>query len=154
MLNLKMRLSWLAALFLCVGCASAPTEFFRSTLAKQILHPHPDHKPFLINERRVYDEKGVDHMEVVEYDIRDEKTRKDLNELTFACNVNGKLYRIALDEPGLVRESYSQRCFLKMCGPRKLLTREVKNIELDYDFLLKANARCYSLDQYPFDLGG
>lgn len=136
------------------GCKTAPRVFERSPLSMQIIHPHPDHKPFLVNQRRVFAPDGKESLDVIKYDLRDRKLRLELRELMFACNVNGKLYRIAQEEPGLIRETYSQKCFLFICGEKKLETVDVKRVESDYDFLLKSNTRCYSLKQYPFNFGG
>ena len=140
-------------LFLAVlsatGCKSVPVEYNRHPLVEQILRFDPNYPGLLVN--KVWRTKdGVANFDVLKYDLSDRELRLRLREMKFICNVNGKPYRIAQEQPGLIHESYKKSCFLFICQDPKL--ESVHVILKDDPILIDTATYCHSLEQYDFEL--
>lgn len=137
---------WILILLLA-ACSSPAKEYPLPALAKQILHPLAASEGLFTTHCK-RDEKGDCKWEMLHYDLSSAEVRHHLRDLKFICKVNGDIYRIAYDRPGLIRESYRQACFLFICGKRE-------EVVLDYipmtenQKLLDARTVCFSFAQYP-----
>lgn len=137
---------WLFFLVFLNGCASRPPEYSRPALASQILHPRPGYKG-LTSSTCKYDDKGKCVLDIFDYDLNDKEVRKELRDLGFICRIQGRIYRIAQEIPGLIWEKYDQSCFLMFCGSRKVIDQDVILIS-EYQRLLNAETVCYSWQKY------
>lgn len=143
---LGLSLAALAALLsLSTSCARAVVR--RSPLIEQILIPRLGHGAKLTNSACLkYEGQRCSNLEILDYDLADTGLRKSLNDFGFICSVGGKRFKICLDKPGFCRREFSQRCFLGICGKRRLKAETY--VEAREDSMLASDTRCYNEAKY------
>lgn len=125
------------------SCTSIPKDYTRGPLSEQILRPLPGYTGLVNTECRHDPKTGVCVYNRTEYDLKDRATRQRLRDAHFICNVGGLAYRIALNEPALIYETYDRTCFLGICGARR--ARVIDEISIDrYQDLIDSNTECLS----------
>lgn len=134
------------------SCSSIPQDYTRGPLADQILRPLPGHTG-LVNGECKHDPKlGSCAWDYAEYDLNDAPTRQRLRDAGFICEVSGKAYRIALEQPGLIYETYDQSCFIGICGPKH--ERVIDFIPISsYQSLIDQKTQCESVFTYKYYQG-
>ena len=85
--------------------------------------------------------------EIKQYDLKSQDIRKLLRDLSFVCKIAHKRYKILLDTPLFANDDYYKCGFLNLKRCRKRNTLAVDKV----DFLIKANAKCFSYKNYSFD---
>lgn len=126
------------------GCTSSPRFEEHNALIRQILSPRAGYKT-LTNQVIRCDKEGKCAPHVLEYDLNDVQVRKTLQELSFRCDVGGKLYYICRDGPGLCRREYDKITkFLGIVVKREAVFAPVIDINDRYQFLIDAGTRCES----------
>lgn len=131
------------------GCSTAPVTREFPPLARSILQPWPGKEGKLVTSRCNYSlSPGVCIHELREFDLSDRKTRIELRELGFFCDVNGKLYRVAQEQPALIFEGYKKAWVF---GKTKLDYQELLSMRDRYQFLIDARTVCYSFKNFGLE---
>lgn len=150
----RRKIEWLIPVLALAGCSSVEV-YSPSPTADQILRPRQGYKGLTNRTCREpkpgekSDENGK-FCEVRDYLLDDKLTREMLHSFRFSCQVAGQRFGVCKDKPGLCRREFKQRCFIGICGKRKL-KKETYIPITKYQYLLDAGTVCYR-DGGPNDL--
>lgn len=140
----KAKLLWLL-LPLLTSCQTAAV-YPPHALAEQILSSRPGHDGKLTNKTST----GI-----TDYDLADPAFQTLANQLNISCHIGGHRYKICKDEhdaagkpmTGFCRISYTQDCFLFICGKKK---RKLEFFPISpYSAVLASGVKCFNEEIYP-----
>lgn len=114
----------LMILILSLGCATNPyTVAVRYPLKKQILRHRPHYKGLTNSRCLKWGHSNCLELEIIEYNMHDEKFRKTLNTLGFVCFAGRERWKVCLDQPSYCRMSKCRKKFLsdeRVCNIQRL----------------------------------
>ncbi len=140
--NFKVICLILMALFF-VSCTH---KYARNELIRQILRPLEGHTGLTNTLCLEKNWKGdCKKAETVDYDLNDIEIRQKLVDFSFVCRIKGQRFQIDLEAPGFVRYGFEKPCFI--CKKRPIVLERIPISA--YQYLLDAEAECYSESIYP-----
>lgn len=125
-------------------CAGKPVDYERGALQDQILRPLPGHTG-LVNSQCTHLDDGSCKWDRIDYDLNDKATRVRLRDAGFVCLVSGRAYRIALNSPGLIYETYDHPLF-GAAKERVLSYIPIENVQS----LIDQGTECYSIYTFKY----
>jgi hypothetical protein len=129
-----------------LACSTAE-KYQRQPLAKEILRPRPGMAFSLTNNAcEEWDQNNVcTKWDVARHDLADPMERDALNKLDFVCKVGGHRWKICPDKAALCRTTYHH------CGFLGMQTCKAVQVEENYEFLISADTKCFSMQAYGYD---